>query len=196
MTQPFPRGEFRDRIRVARGMQPQVLKHFEEAKIMETKQIPEAASRESQMKFTLAKLADEDARLRRPILEAASVAARLSLDPGNRELRQRAARIWTRIDSVIARHLGKEQRSVLPWAETLAEFPHLVVDRARKKHEQIMTLHDIIATHSFEKEDDDIVAAQARDLCVYATTLDDLIAGEERELFPVMRRVLFRHAQI
>jgi len=49
---------------------------------METKQIPEAASKESQMKFTLATLTEEDARLRRPILEAASVAARLALDPG------------------------------------------------------------------------------------------------------------------
>ena len=162
---------------------------------METKQIPEAASRDSQMKFTLAKLADEDVRLRQPILEAASVAARLSLDPGNDELRERAAKAWARIDSVIARHLGKEKRTVLPWAESLADFPHHLVDRARKKHEQIVALHDIIATHSFEKGCDDDIAAEARNLCVYATTLDDLIAGEERELFPVMRRVLFRHPQ-
>jgi len=162
---------------------------------MGTKQIPEPASKESQMKFTLAKLADEDASLRRPIMEAASVAARLSLDPGNHELRERAAKAWARIDSVIVRHLGKEERTVLPWAESLADFPRQVVDRARKKHEQIMALHDIIVTHSFEKGRDAEVAAEARNLCVYATTLDDLIAGEERELFPVMRRVLFRHPQ-
>jgi len=162
---------------------------------METKQIPEPASKESQMKFSLANLADEDVRLRRPILEAASVAAQLSLDPGNHELRERAAKIWARIDSVIARHLGKEERTVLPWAESLADFPRQLVDRARKKHEQIMVLHDLIATHSFEQGRDAEVAAEARNLCVYATTLDDLIAGEERELFPVMRRVLFRHPQ-
>ena len=163
---------------------------------MGTKQIPEAASKESQMKFTLAKLADEDARLRRPILEAASVAARLALDPGNRELRERAAKAWARIDSVIARHLGKEERTVLPWAESLADFPPQLVDRARKKHEQIMALHDIIATHSFDEGAATTdIAAEARNLCVYATTLDDLIAGEERDLFPVMRRVLFRHPQ-
>lgn len=162
---------------------------------METKQIPEVASKESQMKFTLAKLADEDARLRRPILEAASVAARLSLDPGNQELRGRAANLWARIDSVIARHLGKEEGAMLPWAESLTDFPRQLVDRARKKHREIMALHDIIATHSFEQGREDDIAAEARNLCVYATTLDDLIAGEERELFPVMRRVLFRHAQ-
>ena len=162
---------------------------------METKQIPEAASKESQMKFTLATLTEEDARLRRRILEAASVAARLALDPGNLELRERAAKTWERIDSVIARHLGREERTMLPWAESLADFPHQLVDRARKKHEQMLMLHDLIATHSFTKGHDADVAAEARNLCVYATTLDDLIAGEERDLFPVMRRVLFRHPQ-
>jgi hypothetical protein len=84
---------------------------------------------------------------------------------------------------------------MLPWAESLADFLRQLVDRARKKHEKIVALHDIIATHPFEKGRNDVVAAEARNLCVYATTLDDLIAGEERELFPVMRRVLFRHPQ-
>ncbi|HVB80688.1 MAG TPA: hemerythrin domain-containing protein [Candidatus Binataceae bacterium] len=144
------------------------------------------------MKFTLARLADEDIELRRPILAAASVAARLTLDPGNRELREQAARAWERIDSVLVNHLGREERSVLPWAESLADFPRHLVDRAREKHERIQALHDLIATHSFEKGSDEVVGAQARNLCVYATTLDDLIAGEERELFPVMRRVLFQ----
>jgi len=162
---------------------------------MGNKQIPEAATKESQMKFTLAKLAEEDIKLRRPILEAASAAARLTLDPGNQELREKAAKAWERIDSVIARHLGKEERSVLPWAESLADFPHHLVDRARKKHGQILALHDLIATHSFEKGSNETVAAEARNLCVYATTLDDLIAGEERELFPVMRHVLFHPPQ-
>src|SRR6516225_8517072 len=55
--------------------------------IMANKQVPEATSKESQMRFTLAKLSDEDIRLRRPLLEAASVAARLALDPGSHELR-------------------------------------------------------------------------------------------------------------
>ncbi len=163
--------------------------------MMKTKDIPELASKESKMKFTLADLADEDARLRRPILEAASVAARLALDPGDLELRERAAKTWERIDSVIAKHLGKEDLTMLPWAESLADFPHQLVDRARRKHEQLLMLHDLIATHSFTKGRDEDVAAEARNLCVYATTLDDLIAGEERDLFPVMRRVLFRHAQ-
>lgn len=162
---------------------------------MGNKQIPEAATKESQMKFTLAKLADEDVSLRQPILEAGWAAARLAVDPGNHESRARATKAWARIDSLIASHLTKEEHTVLPWAEALADFPTQLVDRARKKHEQIMALHDIIATHSFEKGSDDVVAAEARNLCVYATTLDDLVAGEERYLFPVMRRVLFRHPQ-
>src|SRR5512146_859162 len=162
---------------------------------MGTKQVPQAASEESQMKFTLAKLADEDVRLRQPILEAGWVAARLALDPDNRELRERAAKAWARVDSIVVRDIGKEEHTVLPWAESLVEFPRHLVDRARKKHEQIIALHDLIATHSFEKGGNDEVAAGGRNLCVYATTLDDLIAGEERELFPVMRRVLFRHPQ-
>jgi hypothetical protein len=162
---------------------------------MQNKQIPEAATKESQMKFTLAKLAEEDIELRRPILEAASAGARLTFDPGNRELREKAAKAWARIDSLITKHLSREERTVLPWAEALAEFPRELVDRAREKHEQIMALRDIIATHSFEKGNNDVVTAEACNLCVYATTLDDLIAGEERYLFPLMRRMLFRHPQ-
>lgn len=177
---------------MAQGMHRLVARALGRGQPMETKQLPEAASKGSQMKFTLAKLADEDIKLRRPILEAASVAARLALDPGNHELREKAAKAWARIDSVIARHLGNEEHTVLPWAESLSDFPRQLVDRARKKHEQILALHDIIATHSFEKGSNEAVAAEARNLCVYATTLDDLIAGEERELFPVMRRVLFQ----
>lgn len=150
---------------------------------------------DSRMKFTLAKLADEDAKLRRPIVEAASAAARLALDPGNHELREKVAKAWGRIDSVIVKHLGKEEQTVLPWVESLGEFPRHLVDRARKKHDQLLALHDMIVTHSFETGTDEAIAAMARNVCVFATTLDDLIAGEERELFPVMRRVLFhRHA--
>jgi hypothetical protein len=162
---------------------------------MENKLIPEVATKESQMKFTLAKLADEDISLRQPILEAGWAAARLAVDPGNHESRERAAKAWTRIDSLIARHLSTEEHAVLPWAEALADFPRQVVDRARKKHEQLMALHDIIATHSFDKGSNEEISAEASNLCVYATTLDDLIAGEERYLFPVMRRILFRHPQ-
>ncbi|MGA7761429.1 MAG: hemerythrin domain-containing protein [Candidatus Binataceae bacterium] len=162
---------------------------------METKQIPEAASKESQMKFTLAKLTGEDIKLRLQILEAASVAARLALDPGSHELREKAAKAWAKIDAAMVKHLGNEDQTVLPWANSVVDFPRHLVDRARKKHEQILALHDIIATHSFEKGSNKAVAAEARNLCVYATTLDDLIAGEERELFPVMRRVLFHRPQ-
>ncbi len=162
---------------------------------MGNKLIPEVATKESLMKFALAKLADEDVRLRQPILEAGWAAARLAVDPGNHELRERAAKAWAQIDSLIARHLSTKEHTVMPWAEALADFPTQLVDRARKKHEQIMALHDIIATHSFEKGSNDVISAEARNLCVYATTLDDLVAGEERYLFPVMRRVLFRHPQ-
>lgn len=162
---------------------------------METRQTEKAvavANKTFQMKFTLAELAEEDAKLRRPLTEAATVAARLALDPSDRSLRQGAAKAWARVNSMMAEHLGKEERSVLPWAESLADFPHYLVERARKKHEQVMALRDMIATRSFGGSDEE-VAATARNLCVFATALDDLIAGEQRELFPLMRRLLFRH---
>ncbi len=162
---------------------------------MATKQVPEVASKESLMRFSLANLAEEDARLRQPLLEAASIAARLALDPADQDLRARAAAAWSRIDSVIARHLTNEERGLLPWAESLSDFPRSLVDRARKRHDQLLALRDIIATHSFENGSNGEIAAEARNLCVYATTLDDLIAGEERDLFPVLRRVLFGHRQ-
>ena len=45
---------------------------------------------------------------------------------------------------------------------------------------------DLIATRSFEKESDEGCRRRP---------LDNLIAGEERELFPVIRRVLFHRPQ-
>jgi hypothetical protein len=166
---------------------------------MQIKRIAKAVkvpNKVSQMKFTLAMLAEEDAKLRPPLMEAATIAARLALDPVDRELRERAAKAWARIDSMMAKHLSKEDGTVLPWAESLAEFPHHLVERARKKHEQVMVLRDMIATHSFVSGSDEEIAATARNLCVFATTLDDLIAGEQRELFPVMRRVLFHPPRV
>jgi hypothetical protein len=155
-----------------------------------------AATKESQMKFALSRLTDEDMKLRAPILEAASAAARLALDPDSQELRKKAAEAWAQIDAIIIKHLSVENGKMLPWAESLADFPHGLADRARKKHEQVKALRDMIATHSFEKGTDEEIAATARNLCVLATTLDDLIAGEQRELFPVIRRILFGAAKL
>lgn len=161
---------------------------------MQTKETTKAvkvANQVSQMKFTLAKLAEEDAKLRPPLTQAAMAAARLALDPGDPTLREAAVKAWAGIESMMAKHLSKEDRTVLPWAESVAEFPHHLVERARKKHDQVMALRDMITTHSFLKGSDEEIAVAARNLCVFATALDDLIAGEQRELFPVMRRLLF-----
>jgi hemerythrin-like domain-containing protein len=166
--------------------------------MMEPKQTEKAvavANKSFQMKFTLAELAEEDAKLRQPLMEAATVAARLALDPADRALRRSAAKAWERVDSMMVEHLRKEDRSVLPWAESRTDFPHYLVERAKRKHEQLMALRDMILTSSFERDSDHEVAAAARNLCVFATTLDDLIAGEQRELFPLMRRLLFPHRE-
>jgi hypothetical protein len=162
---------------------------------MTAKDITEATTEESLIRSRLVNLAVEDAGLRKPLLEAASIAARLALDPADYDLRARAAAAWSRIDSVIARHLTTEERGLLPWAESLPDFPRSLIERARKKHKQLLALHELIAEHSFQKGSENDIAAEARNLCVYATTLDDLVAGEERDLFPVLRRVLFRHRQ-
>jgi Hemerythrin HHE cation binding domain len=151
-------------------------------------------NRTSQIKSALANLAEEDVKLREPLFEAATAAARLALNPADRTLREAAAKAWTRLNSIMVMHLGKEERSVLPWVDSLGDYPHHMVERARKKHEQVMGLRATIATHSFEKGSDEEIAALARNLCVFATTLDDLIAGEQRELFPLMRRALFHRA--
>jgi hypothetical protein len=154
------------------------------------------ANRTTQIKSTLANLADEDAKLREPLFKAATAAARLALNPADHKLRDDAARAWTKINSMMVKHLGKEELSLLPWAESLGDYPHQMVDRARKKHEQVMALRAAIAARSFEKGSNEDIAALARNLCVFATTLDDLLVGEQRELFPLMRRALFRHASV
>lgn len=152
------------------------------------------ANRTSQIKSALAKLADEDAKLREPLFEAATAAARLALSPGDLALRKDAAKTWARLNSIMVKHLGKEELSLLPWADSLGDYPHQMVERAREKHDQVMSLRATIAARSFEKGSDEEIAALARNLCVFATTLDDLIVGEQRELFPLMRRALFHPA--
>lgn len=156
-----------------------------------TRRSSTSPSRNFQIKSALADLAEEDAKLREPLFEAATAAARLALDPADRTLRESAARAWKRIDSLMVKHLSKEERSLLPWAESLGEYPHHMVERARKTHEQVMALRATIAARSFERGGDEEVATTARNLCVLATSLDDLLAGEHRELFPLMRRALF-----
>lgn len=148
----------------------------------------------SQLRSTLADLAEEDAKLRQPLFEAATAAARLALNPSDHTLREGAARTWTRINSMLVKHLSNEERTLLPWTESLGEYPQHLVQRARKKHEQVMALRAAIAARSFENGSDEEIAALARNFCVFATTLDDLIAGEQRELFPLVRHALFHRS--
>jgi hypothetical protein len=128
----------------------------------------------SEMKIALADLAEEDAKLRRPLLEAAAAAARLALDPDDYELRESAAKAWGRIDSMMVKHLGNEERDILHWAEARPDFPHHLIERARRKHEQVRALRDMMVRHSFQEGTDQEIAAAARNLCVFATALDDL----------------------
>ena len=123
----------------------------------ENKQVPEAASKESQMRFALAKLSDEDIRLRRPLLEAASVAARLALDLGSHELREEAPesmgadRLWS---STLVTKTGRCRPG-----RTRHGFSSPPGRQGAQKARTNSSASDLIATRSFEKESDEAVAA-------------------------------------
>jgi hypothetical protein len=152
------------------------------------------AGNQLRLKSVLSELTGDDLRLGMALIDAATVGMTLTYDPSNRELRKQAARVWAEIQSVVSHHLTSEDEVVLPWAEKQADFPRQMLERARKQHQELRGLAKVIASVSFEDAPDETVANGAKALYRFAARLDDLIAGEERDLFPRLRHLLFaRH---
>jgi hypothetical protein len=143
------------------------------------------------LKSLLTRLAREDLKLKLPLVDAALTGATLALKPSNHELRVHAAQIWASIKATLEQHLRSENEKLLKWAESRSEFSHALLERTNREHAKINELLSEINAIPFENSTDENVAKAAHDLCALAVNLDDMIAGEERDLFPMVRRALF-----
>jgi iron-sulfur cluster repair protein YtfE (RIC family) len=150
-----------------------------------------ASKRSAPTRAALSELGRLDSALREHLLDAAVAGATLARDPADRDLRRDAAQTWKALASGVARHLASENELVLPWAESQHSVPAGVMSRARERHRKLQRLAKTVAAVSFEKARDAEVRRAARALLQLAVHLDDLIDGEERELFPILQRSLF-----
>jgi iron-sulfur cluster repair protein YtfE (RIC family) len=145
----------------------------------------------SEAKAALSDLGRQDSALRDHLLDAAVAGATLARDPADLELRAEATRAWKALASGVARHLASEDDLVLPYAASQHSVPATVMNRARERHRKLQRLAKTVAAVSFERGSTAQVTRAARALLQLAVHLDDLIDGEERDLFPILQRSLF-----
>lgn len=143
------------------------------------------------VKATLAELAREELKLKLPLLDAALAGAALALHPSNPELRAHVARTRAAIRPTLEHHLCAEELTMLKWAEARSAVRHEILERIQRQHSHIRELLTAISATSFEKGAETAVAKAAHDLCDLAVSIDDMVAGEERDLLPMIRRALF-----
>lgn len=143
-----------------------------------------------EIKRLVEKLSVEDLKLSLPLLNAAVSGVILGFNPEDAQMRRLAARSWKRIKPLLSRHLMSEDENVIPWAQTRREFSRAKVEKFKKRHEELRSLVRTINTVDFEAGERTDVSRAGKALCRLAVRLDDLIEGEERELFPMLRRFL------
>jgi hypothetical protein len=144
----------------------------------------------AQVEAVLARLSHEDSKLCEHLLNAAVAGAVVARQPADTILRAEAAEAWNSIKPVIVHHLSSEQDVVLPWAKSRKDFPRDLIVRAREQHDRLCDLGRIIDSTSFITGTDEQVAKAGAALTAFAVCLDDLIDGEERDLFPMLQRSL------
>jgi Hemerythrin HHE cation binding domain len=144
----------------------------------------------SRVEDALARLSYEDSKLARGPLDAAVAGAVVARHPWDVVLRAEAAEAWNSIRPVIADHIASEEKVVLPWAKTREDFPPVLLMRAHEQHLRLRYLADTVDAVSFITGTDEEVVKAATALTAFAVLLDDLIDGEERDLFPMIHRIL------
>jgi hypothetical protein len=149
-----------------------------------------AKQRTPPTRAALSELGRQDSALRDHLLDAAVAGATLARDPADRDLRREAALTWKALASGVAHHLASEDELVLPWAASQHAVPVKVMNRARERHRKLQHLAKTVAAVSFERARNPEVRRAARALLQLAVHLDDLIDGEERDLFPILQRSL------
>ncbi len=145
----------------------------------------------ARVEAALARLSNEDSKLGERLIDAAVAGAVVARQPADRVLRAEAAEAWNSIKSVIAHHLSSEEDIVLPWLKSLKDFPPDRITRTCEQHRRLCDLGRIVDAVSFIAGSDEEVTKAGTALTAFAVCLDDLIDGEERDLFPMIQRCLF-----
>lgn len=142
----------------------------------------------SRVEDALARLSYEDSKLGIRRLDAAVAGAVVARQPWDPLLRAEAAEAWNAIRPVITRHIAREQEVILPWAKMREDFPPVLVMRAHEQHLRLLHLAESVDAASFITGTDEEIVKAGTALTAFAVCLDDLIDGEERDLFPMLQR--------
>jgi hemerythrin-like domain-containing protein len=148
----------------------------------------------ARVEAVLARLSREDSKLGDRMLNAAVAGAVVARQPADTILRAEAAEAWNSIKTVIEHHLNSEEDVVLPWAESLENFPPDLILRAREQRTRLCCLARTVDATSFITGSNEEVVKAGTALTAFAVCLDDLIDGEERDLFPMIQRSLFEES--
>jgi iron-sulfur cluster repair protein YtfE (RIC family) len=146
---------------------------------------------EQKLEAALARLSNEDAKLGERLVNAAVAGAIVARQPADTILRAEAAEAWNSIKAVIAHHLSSEEDIVLPWMKSRENFPPYLILRTCEQHTRLRGLAQVVDAVSFITGSNEEVTRAATALTAFAVCLDDLIDGEERDLFPMIQRSLF-----
>ncbi len=147
------------------------------------------------MKALLEELLVEDTGMENWLIDAASAGLALSSNPSDRVRRKTAEVAWRAMAPILSHHLTREDETVLPWADLQRGASHSLINRVKEQHRKLRALVKVINGVAFGRDSDEQVAVAGRALCDFAVCLDDVIAGEQRDLFPMLRRILFRRNQ-
>ena len=145
----------------------------------------------AQVEAALARLTNEDTKLGERLINAAVAGAVVARQPADTMLRAEAAEAWNSIKAVIASHLSSEEDVVLPWMKSQQNFPPDLILRTCEQHTRLRELARTVDAASFITGSNEEVTKAGTALTAFAVCLDDLIDGEERDLFPMIQRTLF-----
>jgi hypothetical protein len=159
-----------------------------------TPKILEKCALATQVEEALKRLSLEDSKLGECLLNAAVAGAVVARQPADTGLRAEAAHAWNSIKQVIAHHLNSEEDIVLPWMKSRENFPPDLILRTCEQHLRLRDLARAVDAASFIAGSNDDVAKAGTALTAFAVCLDDLIDGEERDLFPLIQRSLYEQS--
>jgi hypothetical protein len=145
----------------------------------------------TRVEATLARLSREDSKLGERMLKAAVAGAVVARQPADVLLRAEAAEAWNSIKPVIVHHLRSEENVMLPWMRSRENFPPDLILRTCEQHSRLRELARTVDQASFITGSNEEVTRAGTALTAFAVCLDDLIDGEERDLFPMIQRSLF-----
>jgi iron-sulfur cluster repair protein YtfE (RIC family) len=142
----------------------------------------------TKVEAALARLSNEDSKLGERLISAAVAGAVVARQPADTILRAEAAEAWNSIKIVIKNHLSSEEEIVLPWMKSQQNFPLDLILRTCEQHVRLRDLARTVDAVSFITGSNEEVTKAGAALTAFAVCLDDLIDGEERDLFPMIQR--------